>query len=177
VLRVVQALEDFSGKRTANGFERVSVPSAIRNTLDLLRPGLESSASVVVQLEPLPPVWAVARDVHALLLALLRNALEAVADVPDGLVTVSARAQGDAVEIAVEDNGPGIAPEVQERMYDPFFTTRKTYAACEGLGLTTALSIVAKHQGRLDYEPSPRTGGARFVVRLPTGPEGARPTP
>ncbi len=69
----------------------------------------------------------------------------------------------DEVEIAIEDTGPGIPPEVLPRIFDPFFTT----ANSTGLGLSISYGIVEAHGGSLRAENSPG-GGARFLLRLPT---------
>jgi signal transduction histidine kinase len=70
--------------------------------------------------------------------------------------------EGGAVEIAVADDGPGIAPEVLERIFDPFFTTKPSGT---GLGLATVHRIVTAHGGSIDVQ-SAKGAGARFRVRL-----------
>lgn len=67
------------------------------------------------------------------------------------------------VRVSVSDEGPGIAPDVIARIFDPYFTTKR---GGSGLGLTTALSIVERHGGKLLVE-SPSRGGAVFHVILP----------
>ena len=72
-----------------------------------------------------------------------------------------------AVEIAVADTGPGIAPEVAERLFQPFVTSK---AGGLGLGLSICRELVEAHGGRLTVSPV-ATGGTRFVIRLPTAAE------
>lgn len=71
--------------------------------------------------------------------------------------------QRPAVEISIEDNGPGLAPEVGASVFEPFFTT-KTKGT--GLGMAIARRIVEAHGGRIVVSPS-TTDGAKFVVTLP----------
>jgi signal transduction histidine kinase len=68
------------------------------------------------------------------------------------------------VVIAVEDNGPGIPPDVMPRIFEPFFTT-KAKGEGTGLGLGIVKQIVDKHGGRIEVASQP--GRTRFSVRLP----------
>jgi signal transduction histidine kinase len=67
------------------------------------------------------------------------------------------------VVIDVADNGPGVPPELSDRIYDPFFTTK---VKGTGLGLGIVRKIVDAHDGRIDLHSSPDTG-TRFRVTLP----------
>jgi signal transduction histidine kinase len=98
------------------------------------------------------------------------NALEAVGD--GGLVRVSCRpAPPDPdhpearphVEIAIDDDGPGVPLDTRDRIFEPFFTTK---AKGSGLGLSIVHAIVAQHGGTIAIVDSPE-GGARFLLRLP----------
>jgi nitrogen fixation/metabolism regulation signal transduction histidine kinase len=79
------------------------------------------------------------------------------------VVEVSAEAGRDAVEIRVDDNGPGVDFERREAVFEPYETTRETGT---GLGLAIAKKVVLDHDGEVAVEDSP-LGGARFVIRLP----------
>jgi CheY-like chemotaxis protein len=90
------------------------------------------------------------------------------------------RVRGQFVELAVADSGPGIAPEVLERMFEPFFTT-KDVGRGSGMGLATVHGIVHDHDGHILVE-SALGAGARFRVLLPmldahTVPAAASRTP
>lgn len=90
-------------------------------------------------------------------------------------VHVSARLTTDAMlVIDVEDNGAGVDPSIQERLFEPYVTTRKTSGG-SGLGLAIAWRIVNEHGGSLSCESS--TEGTRFTVLLPVaGPAEIEPT-
>ena len=90
-----------------------------------------------------------------------RNAAEAVPRRRRGGGS-SARAPNGTVELAVADSGPGIAAELRERVFEPFFTTR---AEGTGLGLAVARQIVEAHGGRIDVGDG-AGGGARFTVAV-----------
>lgn len=102
-------------------------------------------------------------------LNLLLNAGRATGDA--GVVRVIAQRTetggAPTIEISVEDDGPGIAPEHLERLFEPFFTTSDG----SGLGLAISRGIVLAHDGTIRAENRPE-GGARFIVGLPARPPG-----
>lgn len=102
-----------------------------------------------------------------LLTILLDNALDHSPS--GGTVTVSARRAGVMAELAVEDDGPGVAPADRERVFQPFARLpgdRRARSTGTGLGLAIAQRIVSAHDGTIAVEDAPG-GGARFVARLP----------
>ncbi|BDG08027.1 sensor histidine kinase [Anaeromyxobacter paludicola] len=113
-------------------------------------------------LEGLPDALGDALQLRQVFVNLLDNAVQAAA--PAGSVRVEARAADGAVEVAVEDSGPGVDPNVRRRLFEPLITTREKG---NGLGLALVKRIVERHAGTIAY--APRDGaGARFVVTLPT---------
>jgi two-component system sensor kinase FixL len=115
--------------------------------------------------DALPPVLVDDVQIQQVVLNLVRNAVEAMEHSERREVSIGTRAIGEEgmAEISVADTGPGIAPELAERMFQPFFTTK---AAGMGLGLSICREIVEAHQGRLTMAPAP-AGGAVFRVTLP----------
>ena len=109
----------------------------------------------------LPAAWADPDLLCQVLLGLLANAAEAVP--AGGEITLGARMSDGAVELAVDDSGPGVPQELRERIFEPFFTTRPRGT---GLGLAVAKEIVEAHGGHIGVGERPG-GGARFTVRLP----------
>lgn len=114
----------------------------------------------------LPNIRAERVQLQQLVLSLIRNALESLeaAQASDRVVTVRTQlVPGRRIELSVTDNGPGIAPEMMDRLFMPFATTK---AMGTGLGLAISQSIVQAHGGTIGHHPvSPH--GACFVVRLP----------
>jgi two-component system sensor kinase FixL len=115
----------------------------------------------------LPAVRAHPAQIQQVILNLARNAFEALLDKAPAereieLSTVQAH-DGD-VELRVRDNGPGISPEIADRLFDPFATTK---LAGTGLGLSMSRTIVQAHGGTIGVRAgAPR--GATFYVQLPT---------
>jgi two-component system NtrC family sensor kinase len=111
--------------------------------LDLGSRGVE----LVTDLDPDEPVALVdAAQIRQCLVNLVRNATDAVAGKPHGVVTLRTRRTGDRVAIAVEDDGVGIPPDVVPRLFDPFFSTKD---GGSGLGLALTQQIVKDHGGDL----------------------------
>ncbi len=94
---------------------------------------------------------------------LLENAIDALGD--SGTITIATRADGDCAEVDISDDGPGIPPEVRDRVFDPFFTTKEVGKGT-GLGLDTARRIIVdRHHGSLTLDSRP--GETTFRARLP----------
>jgi two-component system nitrogen regulation sensor histidine kinase NtrY len=102
---------------------------------------------------------------------LIRNGAQALraAGIRDGRIVVAARAEVDQAILEVRDNGPGVPPDVRERIFDPYYTTKSEGT---GLGLAIVKKIVLEHGGEIDCRDAPE-GGACFQIRLPMS-RGAR---
>ncbi len=119
--------------------------------------------------EDLPAVHADPIQLQQVVLNLVRNAIDAVADCPEGRREVrlrASRAPEGEIEITVADRGSGLAPQAAEHLFNPFFTTK---ASGTGLGLAISRSIVRAHGGRLWHTPN-HEFGAKFHFTLPASP-------
>jgi two-component system sensor kinase FixL len=125
----------------------------------------QSIVRVALELDrSLPLVLADGVQIQQVVLNLVRNAIEAMAESDPRVLTVSTHTVADTVEIRIADTGPGISPELGDRLFQPFATTKKTGM---GLGLSICREIVEAHEGRLVN--APRTeGGTEFRVTLPS---------
>jgi two-component system sensor kinase FixL len=129
----------------------------------------QSGVRVTLELDhSLPPVLADGVQVQQVVLNLVRNAVEAMEASDPRVLLVSTRALSNTVEVTVADTGPGIPPEIVERLFQPFVTTKKTGM---GLGLSICREIVEAHHGRLTNAPRAE-GGAEFRITLPVLPAG-----
>ena len=169
IRRLDHILEDFLQFARPREFaaKPIAIGPVVNKVLDLLGAQAERRAVRFARdVDPTPPIAGDEERLRQVLVNLGLNALEAVKE--GGLVRVSSRlAPGaeasPAVEILVDDDGPGVPPESRDRIFEPFFTTK---ARGSGLGLSIVHAIVTQHEGRLRVEESPE-GGARFVVSLP----------
>lgn len=102
-------------------------------------------------------------QIQQVLLNLLRNAAEAIADQECREIDVLTEVRDGNVQISVVDNGPGLPDEVKAKLFQPFVSTKKTGM---GVGLSICHTIIAAHDGRLWAEPNPE-GGTIFRLTLP----------
>ena len=113
-----------------------------------------------------PQTLELAMDAELLdqaLINLVRNAIEALRDTPSGQIALSAYREPDGrIALAVADNGPGIAPEQREKVFVPFFTTKRQGS---GIGLTLVRQIAAAHGASVDVGETPG-GGATVRLRF-----------
>jgi two-component system, NtrC family, sensor histidine kinase HydH len=115
----------------------------------------------------LPPVEGDPEMIKQMLVNLLINAIQAMPD--GGEVLLSAEVRDRKLAIRVRDEGRGIAPEIRDKIFDPFFTTKD---GGTGLGLAVAHQIVEQHGGVLRVEAN-ETGGTTFSALLPVSGEAA----
>jgi two-component system C4-dicarboxylate transport sensor histidine kinase DctB len=159
---ITDELRAFS-RKTRSETVAVSVESAIEGALLLVGARIRERGVALVR-NPAPPELAVMAERNRLeqvLLNLLQNAVEALRETPEPSITLDVAAKGRRVTIRISDNGPGVAPEVRERLFTPFTTDKRDGV---GLGLVISRDIVAGFGGELSLEPTPR--GAAFVIRL-----------
>ncbi|HEV8266049.1 MAG TPA: PAS domain S-box protein [Gemmatimonadales bacterium] len=165
--RIVQNLLTFARQHKAE-----KVPTAVNQVLDdtLELRGYELRVrGIDVRREydeDLPDTMADAHQLQQVFLNLITNAEQAMERVEGRhRLTVRTRLASDAIRIEIEDTGGGIPPNLLERIFNPFFTTKPTGSGT-GLGLSISLGIVRTHEGRIWAENAPH-GGARFLVELP----------
>ena len=95
---------------------------------------------------------------------LVQNAIEAVQNEAQPRIRVSVSGTSEMCQVCVEDNGPGVADHIKDKIFQPFFTT-KSVDQGTGLGLSVAHGIAKHHQGRLVY--SRKEGKTQFILELP----------
>ncbi len=152
-------------KIPAPTFEMVGARELLGGVARLLRAQVERQGAAL-RLDVDPPGLMLTVDpslMEQVLINLVLNALQAIEGREGGCVTLRARAgrSGHAV-VQVADNGPGIAPDVQERIFIPFFTTKPEGS---GIGLSLARQIARLHGGTLSVRSAPGEG-ATFTLRL-----------
>jgi len=144
--------------------------AAARAALDIAGNELRHRARLETSFGPSPRAAIPERRLTQVLVNLLVNACRAIPEDGDGekVVRVAVRGEGGGVVIEVADTGVGMTPEVQARLFEPFFTTRDVG---EGMGLGLALSraMVVEAGGEIEVESTPGRGSL-FRLRLPAAP-------
>jgi signal transduction histidine kinase len=165
ISEIVKAVKSYSYLDRAP-VQEVDVHEGLDNTLVILRHKIKPVHTIVRDYAPdLPRVEAYAGELNQVWTNILDNALDALADRPEGAeVRLRTRRQEDGILVELCDNGPGVPPEIQSRVFEPFFTT-KPPGIGTGLGLNIAYNIINKHNG--DIQLKSRPGQTCFSVRLP----------
>ena len=116
---------------------------------------------ILTPVEPLPAYKLDYQQLKQVLMNLIKNASEAMPQ--GGRITISVLRQPPDLEIAVADTGEGMAPDVAENIFTPYFTTKSKGS---GLGLAISRNIIKAHNGDIEVESQPGKGST-FTIRLP----------
>jgi signal transduction histidine kinase len=166
--RIVSDLLAFS-RRSKPQRANADLNKLVQTTVSLVGHKLKlMEVEVELQLAPdLPSVPCDSSQIQQVVLNLVLNAAEATQGKTPRQVRVDTAFVPDrgAVELAVEDNGEGIAPENLQKIFDPFFTT-KPEGKGVGLGLAVFYGIVQAHEGEIDVKSQPGVG-SKFTLTLP----------
>lgn len=136
---------------------QVPVLELFGHVQQLMQPNLEERKIEleVILRDPLLEVKADAGLVEQVLINLLLNAMDALRDVEQPRIGLSAVQEGPRVLIAVRDNGPGIEPELLDKIFIPFFSTKKTG---NGIGLSLSKQVMMLHRGAIHVQSAPGAG-------------------
>lgn len=170
---IVQDLKTFS--RGGGGeLQETDIAAGIETTLNLIAPLLKNRVEVRRHIpENLPRLFCNAGHINQVFMNILTNAAQAIDGEGTIDVTIDAIEDGEAIRVSITDSGPGITPNVVEKITDPFFTTKEVGEGT-GLGLWITENIVRAHEGRLSWDSEPGKG-ATFTVTLPVhAPDTAR---
>lgn len=160
--RVIVQRMSLLGRRAAVPATQLEIPSLVRRVVRGLEPQLQAAGvHLHLELATLPRAfYADPTGVEQVLVNLLSNAVHAS---PRGkTVTLRVAARVDALVFEVDDQGPGVPREQRERIFEPFWTTKREGEGT-GLGLAVVEAIVRTHGGRVEVADAPG-GGARFSV-------------
>ncbi len=178
---LIQQMLTFSRGRRGEA-RAIALAPLVRESVKLLRSSFPTTVSLRTELDDrVPPAMLDPIQLEQILMNLAINARDAIHS--NGEIGITVRrwtgaktacascrgiVEGDMVELAVADTGGGILPHVQERMFEPFFSTKEVGKG-SGMGLSTVHGIVHEHRGHVVVESAPG-GGATFRVLLPALP-------
>jgi PAS domain S-box-containing protein len=168
---IVQDLLSFARQRPVQR-ELVQVNQVLRQTIKLRSYDFASHGVEVTEdfEDALAPALGDAQQLQQVFLNILNNAYDAVQEAQQrGRIHICTRRSGDTIEVAISDNGPGIAEP--ERVFDPFYTTKHPGKGT-GLGLSICYGIVRAHGGEIQCTNNDE-GGCTFLVQVPVATEAA----
>lgn len=161
--KIVFALKNYSRQSSSGEFEETDIPETLDTVLTIYHNQMKNGVEVNTTYEeglPLAPCQADA--ITQVWTNILHNALQAMNYA--GALDVAARRDGGYIRVEIADSGPGIPEDVQPRIFEPFFSTKKSGEG-SGLGLDIVKKIVDQHQGEITFESEP--GRTTFIVKLP----------
>jgi two-component system NtrC family sensor kinase len=169
---ITQKMLQFGRQQTVEG-KRVDLARELSEIVKLVGHQAQiANADLCLEIEnDVPSIVIDPAELQQIMTNLVNNSLQAMQRAGGGIL-VSVWRQGRGATIMVEDTGPGIAPDILERVFEPFFTT-KPVGQGTGLGLSVCYGIVTKWRGKIWAECSPR-GGAAFYMTFPQAPDADR---
>jgi len=164
--RTIQRMREFLCRgRPSTG--AINVRSLVEDVLMLIQPELATTSVRIETLVEanLPALHGDRGQLEQLILNLVRNSIEAITGMgrQDGCVTIAARRSLSDLEISIYDNGPGMAPEIVNRIFEPLISSKERGL---GLGLAICGAIAKAHDGRLWLERS-GSDGTQFRLSIP----------
>jgi len=159
---IVQNLKSFA---RVDGLEarEADINDCIEATLKIVWNELKYKCTVQKNLKPLPLIKCFAGQLNQVFMNLLVNASQAIPE--KGEIVIETDSTDEEVIIRISDTGSGIPPEVRERIFEPFYTTKPTGKGT-GLGLAISIDIIHRHNGSISVE-SEAGVGTTFTIRLP----------
>lgn len=165
IREMVLNLKDFS-RIDRKKVDRVNLNDGIDSTLLIAQNTLKHKVTVIKQYGDIPFVTCAPSQINQVFLNLLVNAAQAMEEM--GTITITTRAKGKSVEIAIADDGKGIPEEVLPHIFEPFFTTKEVGEGT-GLGLAISYQLIEQHGGTLTVQSTVGRGTC-FTMTLPVTP-------
>ena len=169
---LLQALQDFN-RPTSGTRAPIDLHSTLDSVLLLYKKKLDTRNIVVEKHygEHMPTLYAIGDQIKQVAMNIFANAVDACEG--GGIITIITEADQSCITLIIKDNGVGINPLHQERIFEPFFST-KSEVKGTGLGLSVSYGIIRHHNGTITVHSSPGNG-AEFSIKLPLrGPDRAR---
>lgn len=166
IARIIKSLRSFAREGTYDPFEVVPVKQIIDETLEFCRTRFYNHG-VEVEVLPIDPDLEVECrliQIEQVLLNLLNNSFDAIANLKDKWIRIEVKETEDHVEILVIDSGNGIPDIIADQIMLPFFTTKEVGKGT-GLGLSISAGIIKSHNGDLHLQPG--TPNTTFAIKLP----------
>jgi signal transduction histidine kinase len=165
ISKIIKGLKSFSRNGTNDPKEPTLLVNIIEDTLELCRERFHSR-EIQLRIGNISDVIIEARpeQISQILINLLGNSLDAIANLPKRWISIETHIEGNLVQVIITDSGNGIEAKIAEKMMQPFFTT-KDIGEGTGLGLSISMGLARDHKGKLSYDST--SANTRFVLELP----------
>lgn len=168
---IVLGLRNFSRLEEAKLTE-VDLRTCLDTTLNLLQGEVKSRIQVHKTYEPVPNIHCYVTQVNQVFMNILSNAVQSIEGQGQIWIATQTLKEGrdrpGRVQVSIQDSGKGMAPEVMEKIFDPFYTT-KGVGQGTGLGLSISYGIIQNHGGEIQVRSQVGVG-TEFVIILPVNP-------
>ncbi len=160
--RVVLALKDYARSEQFQEMTETNIQETIDTALLLWKNKIKHGIELVTHFDAVPPVLCHSHELCQVWTNLIQNAIQAMNN--NGRLTISLKQIKDTVQVKIADTGPGIPPSIQDKIFEPLFTT-KGKGEGTGLGLDISKRIIERHHGSISLISDNK--GTIFTVTLP----------
>ena len=165
ISKIIQGLKKFSRNTSTDEIKPCDLQDVIASSC-LVSKGKAKEHKVSIKQKNIPKVKILANEVqiYQVLINMMNNSVEAVADQKDKWIEISGDETENSIILKIKDSGSGIDPTVAEKIFDPFFST-KPLGVGTGIGLDLSKRIIEKHKGSITVDPS--CENTCFIIELP----------
>lgn len=171
-VETVKRIREFTRPSTDTAWTDCDLGILARTAYELLRSRAHGQVKLELIVEPTLPVRGNAAELREVMMNLVSNAFDAIGD--HGRICIRTCQERGAATVIVEDDGPGIPPELQKRIFEPFFSTKGEHGT--GLGLSVSQGILRRHDAHLECDSS-AGAGTRFRMVFAPPPQLAAAPP
>lgn len=161
--KIISALRNYSHKYDHSEMAEADITKGIETILTLYHNKTKHSIKINKNYQQIDNIKCFADELNQVWTNILHNSIQAIEG--KGEITIDINQNDEFVTVKIADTGKGIPQEIQEKVFKPFFTTKKSGEGT-GLGLDITKKIVEKHNGQISFE-STEGKGTTFIVKLP----------
>ena len=160
--KIVFALKNYTRQDQGGEKQLMQIRDGIETVLQIYHNQLKSNIQLIREYQPIPEIWCYPDELMQVWTNHIHNGIQAMKG--KGTLTIAVYQEKDLAKVAITDKGCGIPLEVQDKIFEPFYTT-KPAGEGSGLGLHISQQIMAKHHGGIEVISQP--GNTTFTAWLP----------
>ncbi len=160
--KVVFALKNYARFDASEEKQLAQVQDGLETVLEIYHNQIKQNIEVVRNYQDIPEILCYPDELIQVWTNLIHNGIQAMKT--GGTLTLTTTLENEGIKVEVSDSGSGIPPEIKEKIFEAFFTTKSTGEG-SGLGLHISKKIIDKHQGKINVDSQP--GQTKFTIWLP----------